>query len=98
MLRRFVVERNLPQIGNASTGDLRRTAQAAREALAQLGTGIQWLESYICGDKAYCLYLAEDEELVRQESRMVGLPIHAIHEVVRIIDPATANAVVRLRA
>jgi hypothetical protein len=93
-----MVERNLPNIGNASTGDLRQTAQAAREALAQLGTGIQWVESYICGDKTFCLYLAEDEELVRRQSEITGMPIHGIREVVRIIDPATANAVARLRA
>lgn len=98
MLRRFVVERNLPKIGDASTGDLRKTAQAAREALAQLGPAIQWVESYICGDKTFCVYLAEDEALIRRQSEITGLPIHGISEVVRIIDPATANAVARLRA
>lgn len=98
MLRRYIVERNLPKIGNASTGELRKAAQAAREALAQLGTDIQWVESYICGDKAYCIYLAESEELVRRQSEIVGMPIDGLNEVTRIIDPATANAVTRLRA
>ena len=98
MLRRYVVERNLPKIGAASTGELRKAAVRAREALAELGTAIQWVESYICGDKAYCVYLAECEELVRRQSEMVGMPVDALNEVVRIIDPATANAVTRLRA
>jgi len=98
MLRRYIVERNLPKIGQASNQDLRTAAQAARDALAELGPGIQWLESYVCADKTFCIYLAETEDLIRCESEMVGLPVDAIHEVTRIIDPATANAVVRLRA
>jgi hypothetical protein len=98
MLRRYIVERNLPRIGSASTRDLRQAAQTARLALAELGPGIQWVDSYVCADKTYCIYLAESEELVRRESEMVGMPVDALHEVVRIIDPATASAVARLRA
>lgn len=96
-MRKFVIERDLPSIGEASNADLRGAAQRSNEALAKLGAGIQWVHSYVAGDKTFCIYLAEDEEIIRRHSELSGFPANTITEVRRIIDPTTASAVARLR-
>ena len=97
-MRKFVIERELPNIGEASNADLRGAARRSNEALAELGPKIQWVHSYVAGDKTFCVYLAADESIIRRHAELSGFPANVITEVRRIIDPTTASAVARLRS
>lgn len=70
--------------------ELRTVARKSVNVLADLGVQIQWVESYISGDKIFCLYLASDEELIREHSRLSGIPFSSITEISRVIDPTLA--------
>ena len=96
-MKRYVIERELPDIGNAGSNDLREAATKSNAALAELGKAIQWVESYVVADRTFCIYLDENEEWIRRHSEISGFPATRICEVKRIIDPTTADAVVRLR-
>ncbi len=91
-MRKFIVERELPAIGSAEREALRAAAQTSNKALAELGTGIQWLESYVAADKTFCVYLAKDESLIHDHAKKSGFPANKITEVRRMIDPTTANS------
>lgn len=97
-MQKYLIERKLPAIGAAGPQDLRAAAQRSNEALAQLGKGIQWVESYVTPDATVCVYLAESEELVHEHARLSGFPATRILAVQRMIDPTTAAAVARLRS
>lgn len=96
-MRKFVVERAMPGFGNASNQDFRTVAIKSSEAIAQLGGAVQWVHSYVAGDRTFCIFLAEDESAIHRHSEMTGAPVTSICEVKRIIDPTTAAAVARLR-
>ena len=89
-MRKFMIERHIPGAANMSTTDLRTVAKKSVKVLADLGVDIQWVESYVAGDKLYCIYLASDEELIREHSRLTGVPANTITEVARNIDPTIA--------
>jgi hypothetical protein len=89
MLRKFVIEREVPGIGNNSAEGFCAVATTSNSALNQLGTGIQWVHSYVTANKTFCIYLAESEELIREHARISGFPANRITEVVTIIDPST---------
>ena len=89
-MRKFMIERHIPGAANMSTTDLRTVAKKSVKVLADLGVDIQWVESYVAGDKLYCVYLASDEELIREHSRLTGVPANTITEVARNIDPTIA--------
>jgi methionine synthase I (cobalamin-dependent) len=89
-MRKFMIERHIPGAANMSTTDLRTVAKKSVKVLADLGVDIQWVESYVAGDKLYCIYLASDEELIREHSRLTGVPANSITEVARNIDPTIA--------
>ncbi len=89
---KYVIEREVPGAGKASAEDLRADAQRSCAALQKLGTEIQWMQSYITDNKVYCIYLARDEELVREHAKLGGFPANRISEIRTIIDPATAEA------
>lgn len=95
-MRKFIIEREIAGIGGKTGSELRAAAQASNSVLAQLGANIQWQESYVAGDKTFCVYLAKDEEIIREHARLSGFPANIITEVRRMIDPTTA-AVARLR-
>lgn len=95
-MRKFIIEREIAGIGGKTGSELRAAAQASNSVLAQLGADIQWQESYVAGDKTFCVYLAKDEEIIREHARLSGFPANIITEVRRMIDPTTA-AVARLR-
>ncbi|TAL34607.1 MAG: DUF4242 domain-containing protein [Phenylobacterium sp.] len=95
-MRKFIIERDIAGIGGKTGSELRAAAQASNSVLAQLGADIQWQESYVAGDKTFCVYLAKDEEVIREHARLSGFPANIITEVRRMIDPTTA-AVARLR-
>lgn len=89
-MRKYVIERDLPAIGRAGASELRDAASKSNACLAELGTGIQWLESFVVSDKTFCIYLAEDEALVRRHAELSGFPATTVSEVVTTIDPTTA--------
>lgn len=85
------MERDLPAIGSAERDALREAAKTSNKALAELGTDIQWLESYVTADKTFCVYLAKDESLIHDHAKKSGFPANKITEVRRMIDPTTAS-------
>jgi len=92
MLRRFIIERELPEVGGFEREQLRAAAQKSNETLRALGPDIQWVESYVADNKTFCVYLARDEGIIRQHAEKSGFPANKITEVRRIIDPTTAAA------
>jgi Nickel responsive protein SCO4226-like len=88
---KFVIEREIPGAGNLSDSQLREVSQKSVAALQEMGTKIQWLHSYVTGDKVYCVYLAPDEETIREHARLVGLPANRISAVRRLLDPTSAE-------
>ena len=88
---KFIIERNIPDAGKLSAENLRAISQKSRDVLCSLGTEIQWIHSYVAGDKIYCIYLAPSEELIREHARLGGFPANSITEVSAIIDLSTAE-------
>lgn len=89
-MKKFIIERDLPAIGSAEREALKAAAQTSNKALAEIGTDIQWLESYVAADKTFCVYLAKDESLIHDHAKRSGFPATKITEVRRMIDPTTA--------
>ncbi len=83
---KFIIEREIPQAGNFDVDQLRAISKKSREVLCTLGTDIQWLHSYIAGDKVYCIYLAPSKELIKQHADMAGFPANSITEISNVID------------
>ncbi len=90
-MKRFMIERNIPGIGDFSLTELCGAARASNQALASIGPSIQWQHSYVAADKTFCIYLAETEGDIRRHAELSGIPITSITEVPQIIDPLTAN-------
>lgn len=88
---KYVIERELPGAGKLSQDQLRAISQKSCGVLNNLGPQIQWIHSYVTGDKIYCIYRAPNEEMVREHARQGGFPANRISEVVTIIDPSTAD-------
>jgi len=87
-LQKFVIERDIPGVGNMTPAQLQTVARRSANVLAELGVEIQWVESFICGDKIYCVYLATDEELIREHGRLTGIPCNSILQISKVIDPS----------
>ncbi len=88
---KYVIERESPGASSLTPKELTGVADTSREALRQLGTQIQWVHSYVTGDKVYCVYIAPNEELIREHARLGKFPANRISEVTSIIDPTTAE-------
>ncbi len=88
---KFVIERNMPGVGNLSAGELQGAAQKSCSVLKELGTDIQWLHSYVTGDKIYCVYIAPSEALIKDHAQKAGFPADSVSEVKTIIDPTTSE-------
>jgi len=89
---KFVIERSIPQIGAATAADMQAISQKSCGVLRELGPEVQWVYSYVTGDKIYCVYNASSEDLVREHARRGGFPADSVARVVSIIDPTTAEA------
>jgi len=87
----YVIEREIPGAGNLTDAELQEIASKSVRVLNEMGPKIKWLHSYVTGDKVYCVYLAEDEEAVREHGRRGGFPVNRISAVRRMIDPTTAG-------
>ena len=88
---KFVIEREIPGAGNLSDVQLREVSQKSLSVLKSMGPSIQWLHSYVTGDKVYCIYLSPDEATIQEHARRVGIPANRISAVRRLIDPTTAE-------
>jgi hypothetical protein len=88
----FVIEREIPGAGSLSDAELQAVARKSVGVLKDMGPEIKWLHSYVTGDKVYCVYLAPDEETVREHARRGGFPANRVSAVRRLIDPDTANS------
>jgi hypothetical protein len=84
-----MIERDIPQVGSLEREQLREAAKTSNGALKQLGTDIQWIESFVAADKTFCVYLAKDEEIIRRHAEISGFPATKITEIRKTIDPTT---------
>lgn len=90
-LKRYVIERDIPNIGASSEQDLSGAAATSNSALAKLAPRVQWEHSYVAGDKTFCIYLAEDEKAIREHAKISGFPASIITEVKAMIDPTSES-------
>jgi len=88
---KFVIEREIPNAGNLSESELHAIAQKSVAVLKGLGPEIQWLHSYVTGNKIYCVYLAPNEEMIREHARRGGFPADRVSAVRALMDPTTAE-------
>jgi hypothetical protein len=89
---KYVIERELPGAGKLSSDELRGLSQKSCGVLKGLGPEITWVTSYVTGDKIYCIYIAPNEEMVREHARRGGFPANRISQVSATIDPSTGDA------
>lgn len=85
----FVIEREIPGAGRLTEEQIREVSLRSLQTLQEMGKQIQWLHSYVTEDKVYCVYLAPDEDTVREHARRTGIPANRVAAVRRLIDPAT---------
>lgn len=90
-MKRYMIERDIPGIGEMSVTELCGAARASNQALASIGPGIQWQHSYVAGEKTFCVYLAESEDEIKKHAELSGIPFSKVTEIPQIIDPLTAN-------
>lgn len=88
---RYVIERDIPGAGNLSQHELKAISQKSCSVLGALGSQIQWQQSYVTADRVYCVYLAPNEDMVREHARQGGFPANRVSEVAAMIDPVTAE-------
>jgi hypothetical protein len=88
---KYVIEREIPGAAKLSAADLKGISQKSCGVLRKMGSEIQWIQSYVTGNKIYCVYIAPNEEMVREHARQGGFPANSVAEVAAIIDPTTAE-------
>ncbi len=88
---KFVIERELPGAGKLSAAELQGIAQKSCGVLREMGPVIQWIESFVTDDKIYCVYVAPDEDAVREHAKNGGFPANRVSRVSTVIDPTTAE-------
>lgn len=88
---KFLIERDIPGAGNLSGVELQAISQTSCGVLQKMGPQIQWVQSYVTGDKVYCVYIAPNEEMIREHARLGGFPANRVSEIESIIDPTTAE-------
>ena len=92
MLRRYIIERDIPAVGSLGREELRAAAAKSNSVLNQLSPDIQWIESFVATEKTFCVYLAKDENIIKKHAEMSGFPASKITEVRKMIDPTTERA------
>lgn len=88
---KYVIEREVPGVGKLSPHEMQAISQTSCGVLQKLGPSIQWIQSYVTDDKIYCVYIAPNEEIVREHARQGGFPANKVSEVKAVIDPTTAE-------
>jgi Protein of unknown function (DUF4242) len=91
MMPKFVIEREIPGAGKMSQADLKAISKKSCGVLSSLGPSVHWIQSYVTGDKIYCIYHAADESLIRRHAELGGFPANKISQVTTVIDPATGE-------
>ncbi len=90
-MKRYIIEREIPEIGSFEREQLKAAAAKSNEALAQLAPKVQWLESYVAANQTFCVYLADSEADIQRHAEISGFPANRITEIGKIIDPTTAR-------
>lgn len=90
-MKRYVIEREIPEIGTLEHEQLREASAKSNEALRQLAPKVQWIESYVAANKTFCVYLAEDEAVIHQHAQISGFPASKITEILTTFDATTAE-------
>ena len=90
-MKKYVIERDIPGVGALTAVELQGAAQNSNEVIDDLKNSLQWVKSYVTSEKIYGIFLAPNEDLIRQHARRAGLPADSVLEVVTIIDPTTAK-------
>ena len=88
---KFLIEREIPGAGSLSPQELQRISQTSCGVLQKMGPQIQWVQSYVTGDKIYCVYIAPSEEMIREHASQGGFPANRVSEIKSMIDPTTAE-------
>jgi hypothetical protein len=88
-VKKYMIERDIPGVGEMGQSDLSGAAKTSNDALSQLAPRVQWQQSYVTKDKTFCVYLAESEDAIREHARLSGFPATKITEITGVIDPAT---------
>ena len=91
-MKKYIIERDLPKIGESSPAALGAASAKSNEALSSLAPDIQWVESYVAADKTFCVYLAKDEDVIRKHAELSGFPATTITEVKAMIDPTSGRS------
>jgi hypothetical protein len=91
VMPKFVIEREIPGAGDLSAQELQAISQKSCGVLSNMGPQIQWVQSYVTNDKVYCVYIAPNEEMVREHARQGGFPANRVSEIRSVIDPTTAE-------
>ena len=88
---KFLIEREIPGASRLSLAELKAVSQKSCSVLREMGPSIQWVQSYVAGDKIYCVYIAPDEAAVREHARKGGFPANSVAPIAQIIDPTTGE-------
>ena len=88
---KYVIERDIPGAGNLTSQELKGISQTSCGVLSNMGPQIQWLQSYVTGDKVYCVYIAPNVDVIREHAKQGGFPANRVSQVTTIIDPTTAE-------
>ena len=91
-LNRYIIERDIPEVGTLERRQLAEAAAKSNEALARLAPDIQWVESFVAADKTFCVYLARDEEVIRKHAEISGFPATRVTAIGKTIDPTTEKS------
>jgi hypothetical protein len=90
-MKTYVIERDIPAAGALTSAQLKAISQTSCSVLDEMGPKIEWMHSYVTGDKIFCIYKAENEELLREHAKKGGFPCNNVYEVANVISPATAK-------
>jgi hypothetical protein len=88
---KYVIERDIPGAGKIPAAELRAISQKSCAVLSEMGPKIQWVHSYVTGDKIYCVYIAPNEQAVREHAQRGGFPANRISAITTVIDPTTGD-------
>lgn len=88
---KYVIEREIPDAGNLTSEQLKGISQISCGVLSELGPQIQWVNSFVTANKIYCVYIAPNEQMVREHAKRGGFPANVVSEVTAVIDPTTAE-------
>ena len=89
-MKKFVIERNFPGAANMTTEEIQSLSKASNDVIEKLDKPYTWVQSYITGDKMYCIHIAESEDVIREHAKLGRFPINTISEIKIIIDPSSA--------